>query len=230
LNAIGFDWNPFVSTWEKRYKQLLTFKKQYGHCNVPPTGKKNKSFASWISHQRTLKSKNGLSPERIRRLNALGFTWNTKDAQWEAMYSRLRTYKKRHEDCNVPGIWKQDPSLRLWVQRQRKLKGKGQLSPEGIRRLDAQGFTWDTNRTQKWEAMYSRLRTYKKRHGDCTVTRNWKQDLSLALWVGTQRQSKAKGRLSPERIRRLKTLGFAWNPPRWRAAIKGKPHGKNRST
>lgn len=146
------------------------------------------------------------------------------------MYSRLRTYKKRHGDCNVPGIWKQDPSLQFWVQGQRKLKEMGQLYPERIRRLDAQGFTWDTSRVQKWEAMYSRLCTYKKRYGDCNVTRNLKQDRSLALWVGTQRQRKAKGRLSPERIRRLKTLGFAWNPPRWRAAIKGKPDGTNRST
>jgi len=153
LNAIGFDWNPFVSSWDEMYKQLLTFKKQHGHCNVLRTGKKNKSIASWISHQRTLKSKDGLSPERIHRLDALGFTWNTKDAQWEALYSRLRTYKKRHGDCNVPGIWKQDPSLRVWVQIQRKLKAKGQLSPDRIRRLGALGFTWDTNRVQKWEGM-----------------------------------------------------------------------------
>jgi superfamily II DNA or RNA helicase len=228
LKAMGFDWNPLVSSWEKRYKQLLMFKKQHGHCNVPRTGKNNKSFASWISHQRTLKPKDGLSPERIRRLDALGFSWNTKDAQWEAMYDRLRTYRKRHGDCNVPGIWKQDRSLRSWVQHQRKLKTKGQLSPEHIRRLDALGFIWDTNRVQKWGAMYSRLRTYKKRHGDCNVPQGWEQDRSLGLWVGTQRQRKAKGRLSSERILRLKTLGFAW--AKVAAAIKGKPHGKNRST
>lgn len=230
LKALGFDFNPLASRWESMYMLLKAYKKQYGNCNPPRSGQEYPSLFVWMSHQRSLKSKGQLSPECIRRLNAVSFTWSTKDSKWEAMYSRLRTYKKRHGDCNVPGTWKQDPSLRFWVQHQRKLKGKGQLSPESIHRLNALGFTWNTNRVKKWEAMYSRLRIYKKRHGDCNVTRNLKQDRSLALWVGTQRQRKARGRLSSERIRRLKTLGFAWNRPRWRAAIEGKPHGKNRST
>ena len=230
LEALGFDWDPNKTRWEKFYTRLMAFKKQHGHCKVSFAWGKDPSLGKWVLRQRQDKAKGRLLPERLRRLNAQGFTWDADSAQWEEMYNRLRIYKKWHGDCNVPGNWRQDPSLRSWVQTQRIFKAKGQLSPEYIRRLDAQGFNWDTNRVQQWDAMYGKLRTYKNRHGDCNVPQAWEQDQSLGTWVGTQRQRKAKGRLSPERIRRLQTLGIVWNPPRWRAAIKGKPDGTNRST
>ena len=162
LSALGWEWAPHISSWEQMYRRLMAYKKQHGHCNVPFTGKKSKRFTSWISRQRVAKATNQLSPERIRQLDALGFTWNTNTAQWEEMYQRLAAYKKQHGHCNA-SRYERDKSLGNWVYTQRDVKAKGQLPLERIHRLDALGFHLESpKRTQKWEEMYSAARRIQK--------------------------------------------------------------------
>ena len=97
----------------------------------------------WVLNQRQFKRKGHLSPERIHRLEVLGFTWVPKNAQWEEMYTRLKAYKKLYGRCNVPRRWKQDQRLSFWVSTQRQFKRKGRLSRERIRLLNALRFEWD---------------------------------------------------------------------------------------
>jgi len=47
-----------------------------------------------------------LSPDRIKRLEQLGFVWNPNTAVWEKMFAALTAYKVTYGDCNVPEGWK----------------------------------------------------------------------------------------------------------------------------
>jgi hypothetical protein len=75
--------------------------------------------------------------------------------------------------------------------------------------------------TEQWEEGFAHLKTYKEKHGDCSVPKNYKpaDGYALGSWVGTQRVSKES--LAPDRIQRLDELGFLWNSltERWNQGL-----------
>jgi hypothetical protein len=85
----------------------------------------------------------------------------------------------------------------------------GALSAERTRRLDTIGFEWDPYATQ-WEETFNALVAYKAEHGDCNVPCRFAANPRLGQWVSTQRQARAKGTLSAERVVRLDGIGFWW--------------------
>ena len=75
---------------------------------------------------------------------------NRDDAGWEVRLARLKAYKRRHGDCNVPLRWPEDPGLGSWVVDQRKYKRKldrGEPSPRitaaRAAKLTELGFNWN---------------------------------------------------------------------------------------
>ena len=97
------------------------------------------NLGPWVSTQRA--NKDTLTPERIERLNALGFVWDPLTEQWEEGFSKLQQFKERERHCRVPQEHKEgDFTLGSWVGTQRSRKDK--LTPERIKRLDALGFVW----------------------------------------------------------------------------------------
>jgi hypothetical protein len=57
-----------------------------------------------------------------------------------------------------------------------------------------------------WEKSFAELVAYKKANGHCNVVSG-----SLGVWVKKQRGLYKRGKLSPERIAKLKSLGFCWD-------------------
>jgi len=87
LEAIDFAWatrDPRHVPWESRFNQLVEYKKKHGDCLVPIGYKGNSQLANWVSTQRQeYKIKNDgkpsrLTPERIQRLNEIGFVWEAQ--------------------------------------------------------------------------------------------------------------------------------------------------------
>ena len=68
----------------------------------------------------------------------------------------------------------------------------------------------DSQHEYRWRVRYEALVEFKKEHGHCNVPRHYKEDPQLGKWVNHQRMAKAGGKLTPERERRLKGLGFVW--------------------
>ncbi|HYT62020.1 MAG TPA: helicase associated domain-containing protein, partial [Haliangiales bacterium] len=62
--------------WPMRYGQLVEFKKQYGHCNVPYNYSENRQLGIWVSNQRCKRKQHKLTPEREKLLNEVGFVWS----------------------------------------------------------------------------------------------------------------------------------------------------------
>jgi len=210
LNNLGFHWDQLEAQWEEMFSLLLQYKERFGHCHVPRDWKENKQLGIWVATQRKAK-KAGTSPndERIKRLNAIGFIWNTLDAKWEEMFTALREYKRCYGNCLVPSGWAPNPQLAIWVKGQRTARKDNRLSDERILRLNAIGFIWNM-RDAKWEEMYSDLVEYKNSQADCNVPSRWKNK-QLASWVGNQRQNLRRGVLKKEQIERLDAIGFIWN-------------------
>ena len=176
----------------------------------------------------------GASAAQARRRGG-GGRLTRDDTGWEAQLAKLRKYRRKHGDCNVPRGWAEDPPLGGWVGTQRQYKkalDRGEPS-EGmtaarVAKLEALGFAWvlsaaavskhnsKANRDDAgWEAQLAKLRKYKRKHGDCNVPKRWAEDPGLGHWVGHQRSFKRKldrGNPNPgmtaARAAKLEALGF----------------------
>jgi len=123
---------------DERIGQLIIFKEQNKHCNVPIRSPEHPTLGKWVGHQREYYIKGMLSADRIARLESLGFIWE----RWEEMYAALVEYKQQNGHCKVPYDWLENPKLGKWVSRQRKNYKKGKLSSDRIARLESLGFEW----------------------------------------------------------------------------------------
>ena len=207
LNEVGFIWDPLNARWEKGFAELVNFKKKFGHCDVPQNYSENNfDLGNWVTRQR--KSKPQMTEDHLRRIDALGFVWNSNSFQWEKGLYSLREFKNREEHCLVPSNHiEEDFLLGLWVNRQRKFKS--QMSTDRLQLLDELGFIWDPL-TDKWEDAFNHLIKFKEREGHCLVPhRHCENDFRLGSWISNQRNNKKE--LSIDRLSRLNNLGFVWD-------------------
>ena len=76
LNGLDFIWDAREYEWERRFSLLVAYKAKFGDCLVKNLSKNNDELETWVSIQRSQKAK--LTPERLDRLNKLGFVWKVK--------------------------------------------------------------------------------------------------------------------------------------------------------
>jgi hypothetical protein len=214
LNSIQFDWETRTYKevqWIEMYRALVDFKKKYGHTKVPQDFKENKTLGSWVSRQRSSKTRNILAPERIKLLNKVGFLWKEdilrmREDLWEKRYKELVQYKKTHGHIDRIQIRKDHFQLGLWIETQ--MKSQDRVSASRRKKLDAIGFTWDKEdfAEQRWQEMYTRLKAYNTKHGHSQVKQ--REDFKLAVWL--QRNKRDKNKIGTEKRKKLEQLGVKW--------------------
>jgi len=198
------------------FKELEIYNEKHGNPHVPRTYKNHK-LAQWVWIQRGRtkgKNKDGpLTNQQIELLNKLKFRWNAHEDKWQEACNKLKQLLTEPHQYQFSIKERNDTDLAKWVENQRNLSAKGELSPDRKARLDSIGFDWvgGPGLTElKWAEMYQRLSQYRIEHGDANVPYHWKENARLANWVSAQREGRRKGILSEERIRLLDKLGFAW--------------------
>ena len=213
MNKVVVEFKNRIDKWDRMLELLLSYQKRTGDCNVPQHHKEeNENLGVWLSTQRQAKANGILSSERIKYLNSIDMVWHVNDQKWEDMFALLVQYNTREGHCNVPMRHKeQNKNLGTWVNRQRNAKANGILSSERIRYLNSIGIAWNT-KDKKWEDMFALLVQYNTREGHCNVPkRHREQNKNLGTWVKNQRAVKINGLLSNEKIKRLDSIGIAWN-------------------
>ena len=219
LDQIGFRWDGVAErsddVFEDKFDQLVTFAKEHGHCEVPTNYRENTELASYVGDLRRRCKDGTLSPERIGRLDAIGFMWTTGglNQAWLAMYQRLNKYKDSHGDVDVPHQWKEDPSLAAWVSAQRQSRKAGNLSNERMSSLDQIQFTWKSRERGTWDDRFEELAAFKELHGHLNVPAVCPEMPKIRQFINTARFQKAHGKLPADRETRLKSLGFSWSDP-----------------
>jgi len=209
LDELGFIWDPMTEKWERGFNALSVYKKQNGNCMIHPKDKRSTgvSLGKWMARQRQVK--NTLTPERLKRLDDLGFVWDPIGDQWENGFNELRTYKKESGNCVVPKghMVSKDLNLGAWVSTQRS--NRKTISPDRLKRLDDLGFVWDKY-AEQWEQGFNELNAYKKENRDCWVPTKHKTSTGFALGSWVSQQRKVKETMSADRFKRLDDLGFVW--------------------
>lgn len=229
LEEIGFDWRveqegdggarihaaPGYSVedrWEVMFQALLQYKQGHGDCLVPQRWKESRGLADWVSSQRSAYSRGQLAPDRVRRLDEIGFEWDPIGTRWEEMFQRLVEFKKEHGHTNVLQRSPKYAELATWVRNQRAAKTHNRpiIAARG-KRLDEIGFVWRLVERNAWERMFDRLAEFKKLHGHCNVPQKGGGDKLLGKWVNTQRTHFKRGTLRGDRKQQLESIGFVWN-------------------
>jgi phage-related protein len=210
LDTLGFIWDVSADEWEEGFRYLEEFVKEHGHCRVPQKYVTACGYrlGLWVTNQRARKATT--LPERIGRLDALGFVWDGIAGQWEEGLKHLQAFVKAHGHCRVPRnhVTADGYPLGQWVTRQRQTRDS--MSPERKAHLDALGFIWDA-RPSKWEEGFQRLQGFVNEHGHCRVRANYvtADGYPLGQWVSVQRT--VRDTMPPERKARLDAIGFIWD-------------------
>ena len=147
-----------------------------------------------------------------------------KPEQWQERFEELVEFRKEHGNCLVPHNWSGNRSLAQWVKRQRyqyKLKQEGRhstLTDERLHVLEDMGFVWSSHRAS-WEERYNDLAEFSNVNGHCNVPSTYPENHQLSVWVKCQRrqyklmrQGNRASTMTKERIMRLSSLGFCFNP------------------
>ena len=205
LDMLGMVWeNKHEKQWNDKYEAAKEYYHQHGDLNVP-VGYKTADgtlLGRWIGKQRT---NNKLTVKQRELLSRIGMIWS-KGNSWEERFALAKRYYDEHGDLNIPpqyvvnNIW-----LGKWVYEQRK--GKAQLSPKQISRLEDIGMDWRSNAERMWDKNYVAAKRYYAAHGDVNIPQSYKtaDGETLGLWIYRQRRS--IDRLSKEQIQKLKQVG-----------------------
>jgi hypothetical protein len=133
---------------------------------------------------------------------------------WDQHYVDLVRFKDQYGHCKVPQLYKDNPTLGLWVRQQRVYRRKGTLPFEKIELLDKLGFVWEARRRavprSKWEDRFEDLQLYKKKHGHTNVPANSIEYSTLARWVILQRNLYRQDKLLAWKQKLLEKEGFEW--------------------
>ena len=82
---------------------------------------------------------------------------------------------------------------------------------EREQRLDEIGFVWRLVEPNVWEQMFEQLLSFKQTHGHCNVPQKSTVHKKLGRWVNVQRLFYTRGKIRPDRQKRLEAVDFVWN-------------------
>ena len=222
LSAIGMRWQSVSEiSWEKYYEAAKFYYEKNGNLlpNYLYVDENGIGLGHWICAQRTSRKNGvtrlGLTEERIARLDEIGMVWDVPDYMWEENFAAAVRYHKQHGDLDVPVNYIDDTGFKLgqWFANLRGIRKKADtctLTDEQISRLDALGMIWEDRIDKQWNDAFRALCDYYDKYHSLKVPRDYKTDngLILQMWLATQRRRYKTGKLSEERIEKLKSIGF----------------------
>jgi superfamily II DNA or RNA helicase len=216
LEALGFAWDPHQDDFERGLAVLSAYINANGTANMRANYVTESGFrlGHWCAKRRSERRSDALAPERVSKLNALGFDWNPLQAVYDRNLAELTTYIEANGDALVPADYVTVSGVKLgvWCGNLRAKRKADKLSPERTGQLDALGFVWDPIQIA-YDRNVAELAAYIKAKGDALVPADYvtKSGLKLGMWCGTRRTERKAGKLSPERVAALDALGFVWD-------------------
>lgn len=219
----GWVWDAYKEKWETGISALMDYVRLHGDAKVPMKYVTPQGFGlgSWISTARRKKSKGQISPNRIRRLEAVpGWSWSVLEDSWEEGFRILEEFVAERGDARVPTTYVAPNGYKLgdWVDRQRGMHLEQRLDQSRAARLSGlSGWSWERKKGSKknaldWEEAYSRLSDFRGREGHVLVPQHYvsADGFRLGSWVKYQR--KTRSTMSSDRRNRLEAIpGWTWN-------------------
>ena len=163
LKKLGmcFETRDNNNEWNKNYALVQNYYEHHGNLKIPVKFKtlngyeydeNGISLGTWLATQRQSYKKAKLSPERINLLKKLGMRLETVNYNdWNENYALVQNYYEHHGNLEIPVEFKtlngyeydeNGINLGIWIQNQKQLYKKANLSPERINLLESIGMKW----------------------------------------------------------------------------------------
>lgn len=207
--------------WEAMFARAREYFETHGNLNVPKRYKTEEGYSlgAWLFTQRQVRAGQqygSLTPERIARLDSIGMIWeNRLELAWERGYRTAKAYYEEHGNllADIDYVSPDGYPLGSWLANQRSLKVRSLLLPCREEKLDEIGMVWSKT-DYFWEQNFRAAEAYYRNFGNLDVPADYRtpEGVLLGKWIALQRQYHRQGRLSPEKMYRLDTLGIVWEP------------------
>ncbi|CAK4718407.1 hypothetical protein LEN26_016231 [Aphanomyces euteiches] len=112
LDAIGFVWSSWESSWHKRFQALSTYRSIHGDLHVPSYFVVPENDELWpkdfwgmklhVVVQNMRYRSHRLTFEQINALNEIGFVWDNVDHSFETRANAWKLYESKHGTKDVP--------------------------------------------------------------------------------------------------------------------------------
>ena len=216
-----------TASWDIMFEVAKAYQAEFGDLEVPvryvtPEGY---SLGQWVDTQRKIRKgtvKGTLTPDQIRKLDALGMRWESAtDLSWERYYAAAKQYHDEHGDLRVPWRYVTEDGIQLanWISNMRMNRRNGirnaYLTDERIKALDDLGMCWEVL-DYLFERNYAAAVEYHRTHGNLDVPAAYvdPDGVKLGAWLRRLCRIRAgksqRGRLTEEQIARLDALGMIW--------------------
>ncbi len=142
---------------------------------------------------------------------------NCLSCTWELWYEAACAYYRTHGDLKVPKRHVTESGLQLgvWIQTQRAVyggSGRGTLSPDRVKALNAIGMVWGDVQEAAWNDGWELAREYFEANGSLLVPEDCEvHGFELGKWIAYQRKRKREGKLPENRRVRLEDIGMVWD-------------------
>ena len=135
--------------WLNRYDQLAAFKINRRDFDLPKCYSSNQLGARSRTNLEDGKQPH-LAEDILKKLESIEFEWRVrKQDKWDEMFQSLLPYKPKIEDRRYPKVFKENPTLAIWVNTQRQQyrnwrmgKTSSGMTMERARKLESFGFKW----------------------------------------------------------------------------------------
>ena len=134
----------------------------------------------------------------------------------------IKKLKQENQVLKQTIAWQQKEVKRLQGMREQQQQPDDLITKESIQGIANETIKSSTSASSsskveaRWKNRFQQLVAYKLAHGDCNVSKSYK-DKSLHAWVRTQREGKKDFdkkkpgcRMTQERVDALNSIGFQW--------------------
>jgi hypothetical protein len=210
------------SLWEFNFHLLLQFRDREGHLRVPRSHDEDgRKLGCWIQRNRARERRGTLPLDEKRRLNEIGFIWNSQIGRSDTMVRALIQFKEREGMCHIPDKHMEyldgtKINLGLWLKGQRYQQGCGKMDPKREKRLESLGVKWSQNHKEISDEHFDRnfdlLLRFQEQEGHVRVPIKHQENLfgNLGFWLAKQRSLHRRRLLELDRQKWLEVAGVTW--------------------
>lgn len=194
--------------WEQKLADYCAFLQE--NVTEPKRNgtEEEKKLAVWMTNQRKLLKKGGLSPERQERLEAIGGQLSSRfDRSFRENFTLLQAFVSEHDRLPKCSETYQGKNLGRWCSQIRNSYKEKALSTEQLRKLESVGFVFTAVGTQEneenWNAHYEDLVCFYSENGRFPYHT---EDNNTYAWLRNQVSRAKNGKLSQEKVSRLSEI------------------------
>ena len=203
LNSNIFDNFDNDKIWNDRYELLKEFINEFNRFPKKDQIYKNIKLGSWFSTQKILYKKNYLTIDRIQKLNLLNIkirlSWNDK-------YELLKEFINKNNRLPKSAETYENEQIGYWIGTQKGLYRQGKLSEEKVQKLKCLGIKF--NSRLSWNDKYELLKEFINKNNRLPIKNTIYKDIKLGDWLHTQKDLYRQGKLSEEKVKKLKCLNI----------------------